>query len=176
MAEMGLDQRAQFAKAVMVFHDFKERIVAKAPGPGWSKKDPASAFGRTFATDRARGIGNANVTDELGAAILYEHMAQGLQQFLIIANIRGIWTAVTGRKHSGRATQGIYRKAAVVGQNPMAEMAGLLCRLQGGVGRKGIAVFHDVDGLWKIGQRASFQTGTSQQLGKFLTLLTIAGA
>ena len=69
MAEMGLDQRTQLAETAMVFHDLEERIVAETAAAAGGEENPAAAGGRTFAADRAAGIGKADMADELGAAL-----------------------------------------------------------------------------------------------------------
>ena len=66
MTEMGLDQGTQLAESAVVFHDLEERIVAKTAAAAGGEENPAAAGGRTFAADRAAGVGNADMADELG--------------------------------------------------------------------------------------------------------------
>ena len=70
MTEVGLDQRTQRPKTAVVFHDLEERIVAKPAAAAGREQDPPAARGRAFAADRPAGIGNADVADELRAALL----------------------------------------------------------------------------------------------------------
>ena len=68
MAEMRLDQRTQGPKAAMIFHDLKERIVAKTAAAAEREENPAAAGGGTFAANRAVRIGKADMAHELRRA------------------------------------------------------------------------------------------------------------
>ena len=174
MAQIGLHPQSQLAKRSVVLDDLEQWIVAEALGAAGFEEDSPVTAGLAFRADRAAGISDGDVADELRRAPLPRDPIQLLQEQAIVRLVRGVGAGKAGRVDTRPACQGIDRDAAVVGQHPAAELPGIAGGLQSGVGRKGVAILDHFANAGKVGQRTQRNARRTEQIRQFDSLVTIS--
>ena len=176
MTEVRFHQRAQLAKRPMVLSNLEERVVAEPTLPLWGHENATAAGGIAPGSNCPRWIGQTHVAYEPRCSRGRRQFGQLLEQFPVIGLVRSVCPGIAGRKDPRRALESFHLQAAIVRQNPMAQVPGLLRCFQPCIRGKRLSIFHNVNCIGEICQSPQLDSHGREQSSQFHGLLAVGGS
>ena len=120
MADRSFYRQIKFPERSMVLADDEQWVVPKTRIAASLRSDSTMAFAMLFQSNLPAGVGQAEITVELGTAFFLGDTLQLAEQFVVIRFVVAVRSSVPRRQNSRCTAKCIDGQTTVFGQNPSA--------------------------------------------------------